>query len=98
MLDICEIGADGSGERRVVSHRSHDMRPAVSPDGNRIVFLARSDGNLELYVVNRDGSGLLRLTRDLADEQPPAWSPDGKKIVFSSNRGGLYAIYELEMP
>ena len=98
LLDICAIGVNGSGERRILFHREHDSRPVVSPDGNRIAFVARSDSNLEIYLVNRDGSGLLRLTRDAADDYSPEWAPDGKNIFFSSNRGGKSAIYELAIP
>lgn len=93
-MDICQINPDGSGEKRLLFHRDHDGQPAVSPDGTRIVFCARSDGNVELYLMNRDGSGLRRLTRYPADEI----SPDGKSIIFASNRGGKFAIYEMEVP
>jgi TolB protein len=97
LLDLCEINADGSGEKRLLFHTNHDGQPTISPDNKRIVFVARSDGNLELYLVNRDGSGLRRLTRDPADDQWPDWSPDGRTILFGSNRGGKFAIYELEI-
>ena len=37
--------------------------PAWSPDGRKIAFRARADGNGEVYVMNADGSGQRRLTR-----------------------------------
>ena len=95
MLDICEINIDGTGERRLLSHRFHDTHPVISPDGKRIAFTSTADGNAEIYVMERNGSGLLRLTRNTADDVGPEWSPDGKKLYFSSNRGGKYAIYEI---
>lgn len=98
LMDICEIGADGSREKRILFHRNHDTWPAVSPDGKRVVFVSPVDGNPELYMVNRDGTGFHRLTRDPADDGWPDWSPDGRRIIFSSNRGGRFAIYEIEVP
>ena len=98
MMDLCEINADGTGERRILFHRDHDSDPALSPDGSRITFVSQSDGNRELYLVNRDGSGLRRLTRDTADDLLPQWASDGKRIIFASNRGGKFAIYETDVP
>ena len=56
--------------------------PSWSPDGRRIVFLSRRDGDKELYIVSADGSGQRRLTRDARFFAIPAWSPDGRKIAF----------------
>ena len=97
MLDICQIKADGSEERRVLFHRDHDVQPAVSPDGKLIAFVSHADGNDEIYVMNSDGSWLVRLTRNPAQDGWPRWSPDGKKLMFISNRGGKYAIHEIAL-
>jgi TolB protein len=97
LLDVCETNADGTGERRLLFHRDHDTHPVVSPDGGRIAFVGRGDGNVEIYLMNRDGSGLLRVTRDPAEDQWPEWSPDGKKLLFLSNRTGRFAIYEITL-
>ena len=95
VLDVCQINEDGTGERRLLFHRNHDVQPTVSPDGKLIAFVSHADGNAEIYVMNTDGSGLIRLTRNLADDQWPEWSPDGKKLMFISNRSGKFAIYEI---
>ena len=56
--------------------------PVWSPDGRKVVFSSRRDGNWEIYVVNADGSGQRNLTRNPALDGFPAWSPDGRKIAF----------------
>jgi Tol biopolymer transport system component len=67
--------------------------PSWSPDGRRIVFLSRRDGDKELYIVNADGSGQRRLTRDAMYLTIPAWSPDGRKIVFEGRPCcGVYVV------
>ena len=45
-----------------------------SPDGARIAFVSRRDGNYEIYVMNADGSGQTRLTNNSAWDLHPAWS------------------------
>lgn len=98
-LDIRLLDLDvPDNERIIAARRFHDSQPAVSPDGQHVVFVAQSDGNSEIYFVNSDGTGLLRLTRNTADDQTPQFTPDGRKIIFSSNREGKYALYEIELP
>src|SRR5688572_19737496 len=70
-----------------------NINPAFSPDGRRLVFESRRDGQGEIYVVSVDGSGLRRLTRAPSDETHPSWSSDGKEILFDSNRGGTWNLY-----
>lgn len=90
--------SDPNDERLVAGRRFHDGQAAFSPDGRRIAFVATSDGNNEIYIVNSDGSGMFRLTRNKADDSTPAWSTDGNSIFFSSDRGGKSAIYQIDIP
>jgi len=55
--------------------------PVWSPDGGRIAFYSRRDGDYDLYVVNRDGSGLTQLTNNGVGTTP-TWSPDGSRIAW----------------
>ena len=72
-----------------------DTAPALSPNGQRIAFMSRRDGNWEIYIVNADGSGLRRLTENSAQDGLPTWSPDGRAIAFVSNRGGSWAVWAM---
>jgi tol-pal system beta propeller repeat protein TolB len=71
--------------------------PDWSPDGSKLVFSARVQGNRDIFIVNKDGSDLTRLTNHEADDTTPDWSPDGNKIAFSSNRDGDHDIYILDL-
>jgi TolB protein len=73
--EIYVMPADGGGATRLTDSPSIDASPAWSPDGERIAFQSRRDGNLEIYVMNADGSGLVRLTNSAADERRPCWVP-----------------------
>jgi Tol biopolymer transport system component len=91
--DIYVMNADGSGTRRLTHNASQNAEPAWSPDGRRIAFVSRRDGNAEVYVMNADGGGLRNLTRHPAKDLHPSWSPDGRKIAFASNRDGRLESY-----
>ena len=56
-----------------------DGNPAWSPDGRKIAFATKRDGNLEVYVMNADGSGQRNLTRSPWNEGSASWSPAQKK-------------------
>ena len=84
--ELYVMNADGSGQTRLTFNRFFDGNPSWSPDGDRIAFQSREDGDHEIYVVNVDGSGLAKLTDNLYADVLPAWSPDGLYIAFSSNR------------
>jgi len=77
--------------------------PAVSPEGDRIVFSAIDyAGRNDLYVVRVADRHLIRLTNDLYDDRDPSWSSDGESIVFSSDRTefgdvGAYNLFQLDL-
>lgn len=56
--------------------------PAMSLDGQTIVYSSPRTGRGDLYAVNRDGAGTRQLTRDPLYEAEPCFSPDSRRIVF----------------
>ncbi|HEY1014082.1 MAG TPA: DPP IV N-terminal domain-containing protein [Herpetosiphonaceae bacterium] len=92
--EIHSMGADGSNIRRLTNNDYHDSEGDISPDGTKIVFQARYEGDA-LYVMNIDGTNQRRLSAPGTSvwDQEPAWSPDGSKIAFTSTRDGNAEIY-----
>jgi Tol biopolymer transport system component len=88
-VDLHVVNADPSKPRKLASA----FLPAMalpqfswSPDGRRIAFVSKRDGNTEIYVTNADGSEQRRLTRSATKDRTPVWSPDGRKIAFVRSR------------
>lgn len=75
-------------------------RPAVSWDGSRIAFAARTSATtpFAIYVMNADGTACAKsdaISAHAASAQgillhdfDPAWAPDGR-LVFASTRGAM---------
>lgn len=63
--------------------------PALSPDGEKIVFSYESD----LWIVGSEGGIAYRLTAMQGEETYPRFSPDGKWIAFSGSREGNINVY-----
>ncbi|MFA8435618.1 MAG: S41 family peptidase [Marinifilaceae bacterium] len=65
--------------------------PAISPDGQTIVFEYKGD----LYKVAAQGGEAKIMTTNAAYDFQPVWSPDGKQIAFASDRFGNFDIYTM---
>ena len=90
------MDADGSNPTRLTDNPASDIVPAWSPDGTKIAFASRRDGNPEVYVMDADGSNPTRLTDNPTFDGVPAWSPDGTKIAFASGRDGNPEVYVMD--
>src|SRR5436853_950147 len=63
--------------------------PAISPDGNTIVFGYKGD----LYKVASSGGEAVPLTIHEAYDYMPVFSHDGKWLAFASDRYGNFDVY-----
>ena len=94
------IGSDGSDARRLAAidgwqyqlryegsdpERAWIRKVSWSPDGSKILFLARSGAFFAIHIVGADGSGGALIAPDkliLQIIEEAAWSPDGKRIAI----------------
>ena len=54
-----------------------------SPDGQKLVFMAREPGKLwQIETIDSDGGNLRPLYPENRNQADPDWSPDGRSIVF----------------
>ncbi len=87
------LGLEPYPSSRLTSAAGNDAFPAFCPDGSRIAFSSKRDGNTEIYLMDSDGGGQRRLTNDRAIDFAPAFSPDGRRLAFVSDRDGNDEVY-----
>lgn len=65
-----------------------DYQPEWSPDGTKIAFTTRREGDFDIYIMNADGTNLhnIFVSEPINSGQPgeadPSWSPDGSKLLY----------------
>ncbi len=74
-----------------------DRNPRFSPDGTKILFESKREGDWELFVMDSDtGKNIVPVTQNEKTERNGSWSRDGKKILFESIRDGNFEIYVID--
>ena len=93
-LSLGLMNPDGTGARTIYAVSGYENQDgcgfgsaAWSPDGSRIAFLRRPEGDpsqCRIFVINADGTGEQQLTTEPGEwtETDFLWSPDGTQIAF----------------
>ena len=71
--------------------------PALSPDGQTLVYESPADENLELFARDLETEEVHRLTRNEFPDWSPTWAPVGDRIAFASSRDDNVDIYVLDL-
>jgi Tol biopolymer transport system component len=74
--------------KQLTSGIGPDLAPAWGPDGNRIAFHSRRNGNFDIWFIQPDGGSPTQLTTSSLDEAHPSWSLDGKRIAYIRHSEG----------
>ena len=73
---------DGNPLNLTKTSATDDSQPAISPDGDRIVFRSERDGG-GIYIMSAKGESPTRVS-DFG--YSPSWSPDGAQILIGTEK------------
>ncbi len=84
--NVWTVPAVGGTPRRLTTYRGLDRSPTFSPDGKRIAFVSKREGDKQnqIYILPLDGGEADRVTEMPLGVSSPKWLPDGKRIAFVS--------------
>ena len=75
--------ADGSQRLQLTSSPMEVFMMHWSPDGKRIVLMAREPGKVwRIYTMDSQGGDLAPVLHEARNEADPSWSADGTSIAF----------------
>jgi Tol biopolymer transport system component len=89
----------GRPAETVLASTFGDAVPDYSPDGQRIAFESKRNGESnEIWLAAADGSNPIQLTHGPGQWQgSPRWSPDGRTIAFDSqNEDGSWDVWTID--
>ncbi len=84
-VNIWQVGTTkpNATPTRLIASTRAEASPAISPDGQRVVFISNRSGTPEVWVSRRDGSSPARLTSfGGLPIKTPRWSPDSRSVAF----------------
>jgi len=80
--------------QRILSASGFDIAPAISPDGNSLIFSSNRHCypacpiyQLEVHQANIDGSNIRQLTSGMWSVYSKTWAPDGINFAFEASGG-----------
>ena len=88
VADLWIVPSDGSAKpRRLTSTKGGENGATWSPDGKKIAFSARREGDEvpQIYLLHIEGGEAMRVTTLSTGARSPQFSPDGKAILFQSS-------------
>ena len=95
--DIWAVPVGSRTPIRLTNDPEDDRDPAWSPDGRRLAYASRQDGNWEIYVYDTVTGDTTRMTYDLSFQGAPTWSSDGEWLAYESYQGNNLDIYVMRI-
>jgi tricorn protease len=82
--DLWRVSAQGGRAERLTAGLAEATHAWFSPDGTRLAFTGREEGDTEVYVMPVEGGPATRLTFEGCLAHVAGWRPDGSGILYVS--------------
>jgi len=80
---LWSVNVDGSEHRPITTGMRNDVSPRWSPDGTRLAYVAKIDGQAVIMCRWLPGEQEAELARLQSAPGELVWAPDGKSLAFS---------------
>jgi dipeptidyl aminopeptidase/acylaminoacyl peptidase len=84
-LWLAELNTDHPSVKQLTYGDRSDSQPSWSPDGTKIAFVRKHEGQSQIWVLPLGGGEAYVLTHTEHGASNPRWSPDGTQILFTSS-------------
>ncbi len=99
-MDIWKCEIDGDNAEQLTDHNWDEYSPSLSPDGEKIVFVAEeSAGDEDIHIMDSEGDNWERLvTWQNKDDSYPSFSSSGRFIIYGdgNNDDKKAVMYDLD--
>ncbi len=92
--DIWIVDAQGKQKLQLTENAGNNTAPAISPDGQTIIFVSSRDGQQHLWRMDAVGGHVQRATEGTRDLSP-VFTPDGRWIIYRSYVTGNPNLFKL---
>lgn len=95
--DLWRLDAGDTLAQRLTTHDELESQGMISPDGERIAFVASFDGIEQLYVMPIAGGAPTQVTFESVPVELAEWTADGRILYTSRNMEGATRVRELRL-
>lgn len=84
------------GPPKLITKKSLSYWHGWSPDGETLAYVARRNGQFDIYTIPISGGEETQLTDTPGLDDGPDYSPDGRYIYFNAYRNGNMQLWKMD--
>ena len=86
---LFEMSIDGAAIFNITSDVPTILyKPALSPDGSRMVWINQQDGGSDVMIGDMFGGGGVQVSAEGSVNSEPSWASDSRHVIYSSKGSG----------